>query len=102
MYQYKNNQLPISFNNIYQYNHQIHPNRLTRKSHEIYISKAKNQFTNALPIYQFPRIWNNVPVDVQNSKTLKRFSKKLKSDTIKNYLENVKCINPHCNQCTGH
>ena len=86
---------------MYSYNHEIHPHRQTRKSHEIYIHKPKIEFTSVLPKYQFPRIWNNNTVNVQNQITLKMFAKQVKFDIVKSYTLNVNCANPLCLQCTG-
>jgi hypothetical protein len=66
MYPYKHDELPISFNNTYSYNNEIHPHRQTHRSHEIHIPKPKNEFTGPLPKYQFPKIWNKITVDLQN------------------------------------
>jgi len=101
MYQYKHNQLPISFINTYSYNYEIQPQRQTRRSHEIHIPNPQNEFTDTLPKYQFPKIGNNI-LDVQNKqKTLKLFVKQVKSDIVKSYSSYVNCVNPYCHHCAG-
>jgi hypothetical protein len=101
MYQYKHNQLPISFNNTYSYNHEIHPHRQTRRSHEIHILNPK---TNSLALFQnisFQKFGTKLLLVSKTKKTLKLFAKQVKFNIVKSYSRYVNCTNSHCQQCTG-
>jgi len=99
MYKYQSKRLPETFNNLYSYNHQVHPGTITRQSHQLHIPKPKNNFVKSQPKYNYPAIWNNIKQDTQNQPTTKAFTKHLKSYIISNYKSKVTCLNTYCKEC---
>lgn len=99
MIKFEKNQLPQSFNNMYLHNREMHPNRITRQSNQIYINMPRNNFIASLPTFTIPHIWNKwtVKLDLSNStRILKKFITKTLS---LEYQTQIICNNPGCRQC---
>ena len=99
MYKYCRNQLPPSFNNVFQFNHEIQVARPTRQSKLLHIKQCKSAFSRKLPLFNFPTTWNHWfhYADVMPSHNALKTH--LKTWYINAYHNIVKCSNPLCSQC---
>ena len=58
MHDYVNNKLPTSFTNIYSHIRDNRENVQTRRSDNIYIPRCDSNFAMKLPLFNYPKIWN--------------------------------------------
>ena len=74
MFKYKNNMLPVSFDNFFTVNRENHNyNTRNRNDFEIQMHKMKTIFTMG------PKIWNELPTNIKNATKLGQFKTNLKS-----------------------
>ena len=59
VHDFVNEKLPVSFKDVYKMNCNIHGIYETRQAHLLHIPRTKSPFVDRLPLYQFPKIWNN-------------------------------------------
>jgi hypothetical protein len=99
MHDYTMNKLPLSFTNVFKYNHEIQRNYETRQSAELHIKRCDSNYAMKLPLYNFPVLWNNLirNIDITQSKSL--LKKTIKNTMISEYSANVSCNNPYCSSC---
>ena len=85
MHDYKAQKLPISFNNTYKSDSNLHPDRLTRQSDLLYIGRARTKFSEHLPLYTFPKIWNKITTQHKNIHSRVLLKKRIKNHAILEY-----------------
>ena len=99
MYDYCNNKLPPSFSSVFQFNYEIQVARPTRQSRLMYIKRCHSTFSQKLPLYHFPNIWNNWFDFANNMSSHNVLKTNMKSWYITSYQNVVKCSNSYCSQC---
>ena len=100
MFDYKNNKLPLSFNNCYPTNAEVHINQemQTRQSDLFYIPKSNNSFVSKLPNFIYPKVSNEFFYsNLAMSKPV--FKKYLTFKMLQEYSTNIKCYNRNCPDC---
>ena len=75
MYLYHNDALPISFTQIFQTGNQIHQYS-TRYSDRPHTCRTNIKKFSIL--FQGPRIWNSIPIDIKNAPTFSMFKRMIK------------------------
>ena len=80
MYLYHNDALPISFTRIFQTGNQIHQYS-TRCSDYYRPHTCRTNIKKISILFQGPRIWNSLPIDIKNAPTFSIFKR-----TIKQFL----------------
>jgi exonuclease III len=58
MYEYKNNLLPRSFGNLWQYRGELNGNYMLRNSNEFNVPRFRISLVERLPLCSFPKTWN--------------------------------------------
>ncbi len=91
--------LPVSFDGMFKYNHEIHPERITRNMNHIHIERSKNKFVGKLPKFSYPRLFNETIDDIQINRGIPTIKKHIKQQMLQNYLAQVNCNNVYCRQC---
>ncbi len=101
MHKYVNHELPNSFSNIFNFNHDIQVAHSTRQSSLLYQERCDSNFVKRLPLYKFPIAWNCWVriIPGGNYLSMSRFKKFVKKYMLARYAQNVKCNNPHCQDC---
>ena len=99
MHDYRAKKLPFSFDNVFKQNCESTEHRLTRQSDLLNIARCDPTFSQHLPLYQFPRIWNKWLRNIPNSNSRTSFKNKLKSHLISIYSDEVRCNYLHCKDC---
>ena len=79
MYDYINNRLPPSFNHIFPYNREIQVLRSTRQSNLLYTAPGVSNFSGSLPLYNFPRMWNEWNHAIPNPTSRAHFKSQVKN-----------------------
>lgn len=97
MYQLKYQKLPISFHS-FPYFTQL-DRRHTRQYQLAHCLRYRTTYSSKLPLHTFPRIWNILDIDLQQSKSINVFKKNVKQQILNNYTNEVFCTNPRCKQC---
>lgn len=102
MLDYKSNNLPPSFNNVYKSNCEKQTTYSTRQSNQLNINRCGSSFAQRLPLYIFPKKWNEWTAEMPSYFELTRSQNKkyIKSGLLSTYSCEVKCSNTRCNQCT--
>ena len=54
MYDFVNNGLPDSFENIFKYNHEIQEISLIRQTNRLHLERSTSTFYQNLPLYSIP------------------------------------------------
>ena len=80
MYSYFNNLLPSSFDNLFQCNEDLHKYN-TRRANNTRSIYGRTALVNSLFLCQGPTIWNNIPIELQQCKTIQKFKSKLKKSS---------------------
>ena len=78
MYLYHNDVLPISFTRIFQTGNQIHQYS-TRYSDYYRPHTCRTNIKKFSILFQGPRIWNSLPIDIKNAPTFSIFKRTIKS-----------------------
>ena len=84
VFKYKHSMLPDIFDNVLTENSKIHQHN-TRQSKNMHVTHKANRYGEKKTSHQGSSIWNSLPNDIKNSKTIKNFSKKLKKLMIQSY-----------------
>ena len=80
IYKYKNQKLPSSFDNFLTSNTNHHRYALrSQVTNEFKCIWGKTNYGMKMLQYEGAQLWNEVPLDIRSSKTLREFSKKFKS-----------------------
>ena len=77
MYLYHNDALPISFTQIFQTGNQIHQYS-TRYSDYYRPHTCRTNIKKFSILFQVPRIWNSLPIDIKNAPTFSMFKRMIK------------------------
>jgi hypothetical protein len=85
MYDYVTNKLPISFHNVYRNNHEIQTTHQTRQANFIHIIQCNSTFSQKLPLYEFPHIWNKWTNKIPQNTSRSIYKKNLKHIFLSNY-----------------
>ncbi len=99
MYDYCNNNLPLSFSSVFKFNYEIQVVRPTRQSKLMHIKRCHSTFSRKLPIFHFPTIWNHWFDFAHDMRSHNSLKSNMKSWYITSYQAAVKCSNVHCTQC---
>jgi len=97
MFEFKNNLLPRSFTNVWQYRGDLNGNHLLRNNQEFNIPRFRLTLVEKLPLCSFPATWNNY-LDIDNVKTAsnkKQFANKLKKsllNQIPEFCNRIGCL----------
>jgi len=98
MHDFKNNNLPKSFEHMFRLNSEI-AERTTRQSHLYHISKPRTNYTSKLPNFTFPHIWNKYAPTLQLDKSRYHIKTECKQMLLNKYAQVVYCNNINCTEC---
>jgi hypothetical protein len=108
MHQYTYNKLPISFFQTWLTNQErrdlntnIPAPLLLRNNDDLYEPLSRLELVSKLPLFNFPKIWNNVPRDVRNISNFNSFIKCIKADYLLNYNASYRCTRLFCLVCNS-
>ncbi len=98
MHKLKNNKMPDSFNGL---NYFIPPRRAIREiySHMAQIRRHRTKYSSLLPLHKFPKIWNDLNLELQRVVSISVFKREVRSYLMGKYRETVYCDNIQCRQC---
>ena len=82
MYQFKNNKLPKIFDNFYLKNSDIHSHHTRARDHFCLINTKLNIRKFSMK-YNGAKIWNSIPCEIQNAKSLGIFKSQLKKHLLR-------------------
>lgn len=100
MHDFITNKLPSSFNSIYIFNHDLPHSRVTRQSNHLYEERCLSKFSQYLPLYYFPKIWNKwTGVILLANTSRSKLKRNIKATQLQKYLSIVYCTNSHCKDC---
>ena len=99
MIRFEKKLLPLSFNNMFLHNREIHPNRITRQSNHIYIKMPRNNFVANLPSYRIPKIFNTWAEKLNLTKSNTILKNTITNTFIEAYRADILCNNPICRPC---
>ncbi len=75
VFKHGNQLLPDIFNNLFIENSHVHSHN-TRQTDNLYMEYSKNQFVKLKTKNQGAIIWNSIPSNIQNCKTIKNIHHK--------------------------
>ncbi len=102
MHKYVNKKLPPSFDRTFQFNHELLlGDRVTRQSVMMHIDRFESEYARRLPLFNFPTIWNKWHNQISLDKSLLLCKKAIKQHIMSSYNDQVKCLNPLCQQCVN-
>ena len=84
MYKYDNNLLPPAFDFMFFKNQSVH-NYPTRQSNEFHLPLLRTLLAKNTFIYDGPKFWNTLDIDMKNVPSLNSFKRKLKMYLTKRY-----------------
>ena len=100
MYDYCTKKLPRSFEGMFIQNYESSCSTVTRGSRNFTIQHCETKFSQILPLYHFPHVWNNdVKQDIQSFKSRNIFKKNIKSKFINGYNHIITCDYSRCPDC---
>ncbi len=99
MHDFINSKLPHSFNGVFRFNSDIQDSHRTRQSNLINVPRCDSAYSNRLPLYSFPVIWNTWTRIIPTSTSKSHFKYQLKNHLLSNYSDVVKCTNQFCKHC---
>ena len=73
MYDYRQNHLPESFNNVFPNNLQRNPEN-SRDPNTFYCKRPRTKFTSTLPKHNFPKMWNKIIDNIKEIKSRQKFN----------------------------
>ena len=83
VHDFKNNKLPISFENYFNY-HNVHSEG-TRQANFLYRTIPRTKFSALLPYHNIPPIWNSLGETLLSNTNRNSFKNQLKTDMLNNY-----------------
>ena len=89
MYKYKNNQLPISFQNLFALNNTIH-SYPTRASANFHLTNPKLIIAHKSIRHYGPDLWNNLSLNAKSCSKLYSFKAFMKRDLLSSYKQKRK------------
>ncbi len=99
MFDYINNNLPISFFNLF---HDLTHSRTytTRQTGtSFYIDRPRTKFTSDLPFHNFRSIWNKINYNLKTISSRTALKRQIIKDFIDSYNDNIHCTNLRCRDC---
>ena len=84
VYKQKNGLLPEIFDNLFKENNQVHSHN-TRQINNIHHKRTRNNYGQITTENQGTNIWNSIPVEIRNLKTMKNFCRKLRISYLNAY-----------------
>ena len=100
MHSFSNKKLPISFENTWVLNRDRGDRGATlRDANDLYVPKARINFSSRLPLHDFPKIWNNFEDHLKQIASPRLFFSNLKLYFLNDLAENVRCGRPFCRSC---
>ena len=100
MHSFSNKKLPISFENTWVLNRDRGDRGATlRDANDLYVPKARINFSSRLPLQDFPKIWNNFEDHLKQIASPRLFISNLKLYFLNDLAENVSCGRPFCRSC---
>ena len=82
MFSFYKNLLPQSFDNLFSQNIQVH-NYNTRNKFDFRVHYGRTSYSHSVIRYKGPTLWNNLPLEVRDCKSLNTFKYKLKTYLLK-------------------
>ena len=86
MYSYHNNLLPANFQGIFLCNNEYHQYN-TRSANDYRVKYGQTSLTNANFICKAPLLWNKLPDELKNCRTVNTFKMKLKKHLLTNFMK---------------
>jgi len=101
MYNWEHKRLPISFIDTWRRKNDIMSpeNYSFRNALDLHTDTSRLTFSQKLPIYSFPVIWNTLEVELRQMWPPSLFKKQLKSHFLDKLQVTVHCENPFCPDC---
>jgi hypothetical protein len=101
MYNWEHKRLPISFIDTWRRKNDIMSpeNYSLRNALDLHTDTSRLTFSQKLPIYSFPVIWNTLEVELRQMWPPSLFKKQLKSHFLDKLQVTVHCENPFCPDC---
>ena len=93
MYDYVANKLPPSFQNVYRNNQEIQATHQTRQANHIHIIRCSSTFSQKLPLYEFPHIWNKWTNKIPKNTSRSKYKNNLKKIFLSSYNDIVRYSN---------
>ena len=84
MYKYDNKSLPSAFDSMFFKNQSVH-NYPTRQSNEFHLPLLRTLLAQNTFIYDGPKFWNTIDIDIKNVPSLNSFKRKLKLYLLQRY-----------------
>jgi len=78
MFDYVNNNLPMSFDNVFPLNKDVQSNNEMHQPNLMYIQRYSSRFSSNLPLYTLPQIlnkWSNIASGITSRRQFKRLVK---------------------------
>jgi hypothetical protein len=70
-----------------------------RNQDDLYIPTARLEFTSKMPFFSFPKIWNNLPLEIKCICNKNEFCNAVKKLFTTNYNPNYTCARLLCPTC---
>ena len=92
MHDYIANKLPSSFNDIFIFNRDRPNSHNTRQSNHLYEERCLSKFSQNLPLYNFPKIWNKwTAVLLIENTSRSNLKRNMMAAQLQKYLSMVDC-----------
>ena len=95
-YDYKNNNLPDSFVDLYTL---PDSNISTRQHHNLYTSRPRTTFSAQSISHKLVETWNKMPHEYKTIDNKNVLKKQIKLKFINDYSDSIICNNPRCIEC---
>ena len=84
-YVYHRDQLPSVFSSYFEENTLIHYHN-TRQKHQFHISFVSSEYGKRTIKYKGIKLWNNLPVDIKETKSLQSFKDKIQELILQSWV----------------
>lgn len=101
MYNWEHKKLPLTFMNTWRRKTDtISSDQFTlRNALDLHTETSRLTFSQKLPLYRFPVLWNKLDVETRQMWPPPLFKKELKSKLLETIPNSVYCENPYCPDC---
>ena len=99
VYDIKNNNIPLSFNNFL--NSEFVCRYNTRHQHLLHQERPRTKFSSKLPRHMFVSVWNNLISNIKPYTSKSNLKTLLTKYLLNLYSANIKCSNLNCIQCNA-
>ena len=96
MYDFKWQNAPISFQRLFEIRN------LRTVSNELYVEISRLKRLEKMPLYDFPRLWNEIDISIKSSATKKSFTEALKNEVFDSLNSNKICNRIFCYVCSNN